>query len=185
MHVLIILIIPLLMILDYYLTLWGALLRMCTFGKHIVIQSYELNPIFQRAINNFKIINMQHLVFVLIVTTLFLIINHLNGLATSFGSALVGYFIITYATINARHCANIFTFWYACKHPESMSGIVMLNDKMSITMSMNTLMLSLFPVASIAIATFSSFAFGGTIGIILLIAQHAYWRSKYTKELNA
>src|SRR5262245_6019846 len=56
-----VLLVPVLMVLDYYLTLYGAHLAEQSYRRHFKTEHYELNPIWQRAVARRRWINLWHL----------------------------------------------------------------------------------------------------------------------------
>jgi hypothetical protein len=62
-----VLFVPVLMVLDYYLTLYGAHLAERSYRRHFKIEHYELNPIWQSAVARRHWINLRHLAVVMLV----------------------------------------------------------------------------------------------------------------------
>ena len=64
-----VLFVPVLMLLDYYLTLYGAHLAEQSYRRHFKTEHYELNPIWQSAVSRRHWINLRHLACVVVVAS--------------------------------------------------------------------------------------------------------------------
>jgi len=71
--------VPILMFLDYFLTLAGKKLRDKVYSQHFANEEYELNPGWQKDINKFKLFNYKHILLVILVTVYFYFTEKLAG----------------------------------------------------------------------------------------------------------
>ena len=94
-----VLLLPVLMLADYYLTVLGAVLRDKKYSEHVIVEQYELNPIFQKAINKRQLINIKHLLATITVTGLMIYIAEFSTASHTFVSFILGLLLIFYAII--------------------------------------------------------------------------------------
>src|SRR5690242_2440703 len=63
-----ILLLPLLMFADYFLTVLGAVLRDKGYSNHFKLEHYELNPVWQKSIRQKRWVNPRHILLTLFVS---------------------------------------------------------------------------------------------------------------------
>lgn len=179
------LIIPVLMLCDYYLTIVGSILCRRGYDKHIKAEQYELNPAWQSSINKRKWFNTRYLMLVALVTLLAVFISETGDvLINGLGDFFVAMLIVLFSTIIGRHLSNILIFRYVVKHPEEMSGEVHLGQKMVLKMSQYHVLLALCPFIVVALYVQAPFVLGGLSGLLLFWAIHWSWLSKYKRQLE-
>lgn len=71
--------IPLLMLADYFLTLVGAKMAEEKYRLHYKITNYELNPFWQKSVNERRWLNPRHLILVTLITILLLLGEYQGG----------------------------------------------------------------------------------------------------------
>lgn len=63
-----VLLVPLMLLADYYLTVLGAAQRQKVYAQHFRTQHYELNPLWQRSNARLQRFNPRHILLVLLVS---------------------------------------------------------------------------------------------------------------------
>ncbi|MBP7176915.1 MAG: hypothetical protein KBA53_11975 [Thermoclostridium sp.] len=110
-------IIPLFMMADYYLTLLGEKLSK-EYRKHYVVKEYEVNPLWQKDVNQRKWFNPKQLVLVAVFTALFyFFIRYLYAEDYLLMQLLIGMITAPYVIILGRHLSNLLLFIYIRKNP--------------------------------------------------------------------
>src|SRR6185503_13549189 len=115
-----------LMFLDFYLTIKGAKLYKQGFSDHIKVDNYELNPMFQKNIIDFKY-NYRHLLSVILVSILIYLFYFLSQRYPSNSQSfevIPGLLFILMGYINANHLRNIMIFKAVNKNPGMLKGQV-------------------------------------------------------------
>jgi hypothetical protein len=170
-----ILVIPLLMLADYFLTIIGTFLAERAYRRYFKFSDYELNPIFQKAIAAKKWINFKHLALVILVTVLLIFSLGTFAENDAFYQAIFGGVLTVYTAIVGAHLANIWTFGFLAKHPEQVTGEVTMSYRYQLNLTRARMLCSLLPVAGMACLTRSPFAFGGIAGIAALMLALTIW----------
>ena len=179
------LIIPVLMLCDYYLTIVGSILCRRGYGKHIKAEQYELNPAWQSSINKRKWFSARFFISVALVTLFAVFISEAgDALITGLGDFFVAMLIVLFSALIGRHLSNILIFRYVIKHPEEISGETHLGQKMLLKMSQYHILLALCPFIVVALYVQAPFVLGGLSGLLLLWAIHRTWLSKYKRQLE-
>lgn len=111
---------PLLMLTDYFLTLLGKKYREKL--PYIQSETYELNPDFRKAVDNNEKFNFRHLTYTAVFTFLSFMFYEQGD--KIFLEGFTGYIVATFGLINARHIGNILTFRFSIKNPEEVKGLV-------------------------------------------------------------
>lgn len=172
----IVLLIPVLMLLDYYLTIAGVILYRRKYGHHYKLPQYELNPIWQSDIGSKRWINLRFLAIVLAVTVLFILLGQMAGPEISEVLQIpLGMLFTIYALVIGRHLSNILIFRYAEKHPSAMTGELRITQEMALKLSQYSTVMVGLPVLAITLATRTPFAWGSLIGVIVIGLIHYGW----------
>jgi len=178
---LIILLLPVFMFSDYYLTIWGAKLREKCYADHFQIPSYELNPIWQADIREKKIINYR---FMTIVVTIFLLVVFLfkvlkpSPFLTNF---LSGYILAHYGILIGRHLSNIFLFNYTIKNATEIAGQIQYSQEYSLHASMYQYSVAILPLLFIGVWIQTPFILGCALAGVGYIVMHRNWIRKLRK----
>ncbi len=111
--------------LDYSLTLVGARLRLRR--AHEVVDvggSYELNPLFQKAVDRGRWLSPRFLVTLVgLGALLYLVAVVSSGLEVAWGLGfLLGVLVFTRVAVIGRHLQNIWLFARMARRPESVTG---------------------------------------------------------------
>lgn len=181
----IVLIIPVLMLIDYYLTILGAALYKRDYGNHVKLPQYELNPVWQKDINRRRLINLRFLGIVLGVTMISVYISQtappllIGSLQFPFGMILA-----IYAIVIGRHLGNILTFRFTIMNPGSLEGQVRFSQEMSLRVSQYNILAVLFPLVLVATIARNAMVNGALTGVILLGLVHYFWIWRYRRKFN-
>lgn len=188
MILLTLILIPSLMLSDYYLTLLGEKLRQrsqpqCLFR----IESYELNPFFQKDVARLRWINWRHISLTILLTLVmaFLAVGYVYQVSPVPFIALLGYYSVFYGVVIGRHINNILIFSDALKAPQlgidqiplEQKPIVNIDESIKLVQMSNAALLPPFGLS--AALTRSEFMIGGFCGILALFAVHWYWLKWY------
>jgi hypothetical protein len=172
--------IPLLMFSDYYLTLLGKKLRDNVYLQHISTEEYELNPVWQKDINKFKMFNYKHVLAVILITGYFYFASLV--LRDSWYYGIYGALFTMYAYIIMRHLNNILIYRFANRNPNLFSGKATYGLLFSLNLSKyQSFTYSVFMLALFA-WTQSWFILGGAIGLALLGLTNIRWINTYKKK---
>ena len=170
-----ILLVPILMLADYFLTVCGAGLAERGYRKRFQVEHYELNPLWQRDIAKRKLINVRHLLAVLLATSCFLLLAETALIDEALLSALLGFVLVLNAFILGRHLSNLLTFHHVLKSPDHVSGQVVLAHPFVLSLALYQSLAVTFPLVLIAIFSPSPFVFGGLGSIITLSVLQLWW----------
>jgi hypothetical protein len=163
---------PLLMLADYYLTLLGAVLKDKKYSKFVIVEEYELNPIFQKAIKQRKLINIKHLLLTISLSVLMIYLMEFSNASHETISFMLGMLLVMYGVIIGVHIANILFFWYVIKKEGQISGQIHYTYEATLLLSMFRNLLVLLPLIIIYSCEKSPFVLGGLCGVIVLEIIH-------------
>ena len=105
-----ILLLPLLMLADYFLTVTGRVLRDKKYAQHFKFPHYELNPIWQKDIDQIKWLNIRHLLTTLFFTTCLILLFETDICPDMFIRGSLGAVLVFYVVIVSNHLTNILIF---------------------------------------------------------------------------
>jgi hypothetical protein len=171
-------IIPVMMLADYFLTVWGAILSEKKYQQHFKIENYELNPLWQKSIAQKKWFNLKHLAIVLIITFFCFIWSNGWKDPDPFSEGLFGYFTILFASIIGIHLANILTFDFIIRNPDSISGEIKMSHPLLLCISQFRLLSLLFILILAAVFSPTPFIIGGLCSQIVLLITKLVWLAK-------
>lgn len=178
----IILLLPLLMLIDYYLTLVGARLYGRKYGQHVRLEQYELNPLWQTSINQPRWFNFRHLLLILLLTLLLLPLAGWGTGSDWFDLFLSGTLLTSFTFIIGRHLANILTFYVAIKQADAIQGEVKMSYKMSLRASQHQLLILFVPLLLSVWVTGHPFLVGGVTAVLVLWLVHWLWLWRYRRQ---
>ena len=180
--------IPVLMLADYYLTILGAVLMAKQFSNYVVFEQYELNPRFQKAINNKKLINGKLFLCILMVTACAVYIAEISPFPAELVILMLGYVLTIYSVIVGRHIANIFIYLYFLKRPDNIKGKIEYTHEASLFMSIYYNFIPLIALLVVYIYEKSLFVLGGILGIASMTISHFQFlkkrKEKKAEEVN-
>jgi len=172
------------MLLDYYLTVWGAILSERKYRHHFKMEHYELNPVWQNSIARKQWFNPRYLGIVSAVTVLCLWWSSSWTFPDNTMEGMLGFITIYLGSIIGQHVSNIFTFNYILRHPESVSGEVTMSHLLILAISRFRAVALLFPLALISIFSPTPFVIGGLFSQIILFITHLLWTAKAKAKLR-
>jgi len=171
--------IPLLMLLDYFLTVAGSKLAARKYRQHFKFEYYEMNPTWQKSIAQGRWFCPRHLFAVLGVSFGCFVWCDAWREPSQLSEGMLGFFLILYAAVLAAHVNVILASWRILRHPEEVSGEITLSHKHLLAMSRYHSFMALFPVACAAWLAPSPFLYGGVASLLLLIVHMSIWSFNY------
>jgi hypothetical protein len=163
---------PLLMVFDYYLTLLGAYLAEHSYRRHFKTAHYELNPFWQNAMVRRQWINLRHLAGVVLVGSLLVLLTDVLELNDVFFNALLGFVLTCYGLVLGRHLSNLLTFVHLARTPDDVTGEIHLSHNFVLSLSIYQLLATGIPIGLIAIFSPSDFVFGACCGCSTGTREH-------------
>jgi len=180
-----IIILPILMFLDYFLTVLGAIQKEKKYSEHFKAQHYELNPIWQKQIAQKRWFNPRHIFLTISISIVFACLIEFGDMSSFFIQGLFGCLFVSFGMLIGRHLSNIMIFRYLAKRPQDVSGEVTMTHSLLLFTSAYQYLVVLIPIIFIAAFTPSPFVFGGLVGTILMIIVHIGWILRYKKQIKA
>jgi hypothetical protein len=177
-----ILLLPLLGFVDYFLTVLGAIEREKEHARHFKMEQYELNPIWQKSINQRKWFNPRHALLIIAATGVLAVIFQFGDLPEGYIQLLLGTVFVVYGVIIARHLGNIFIFRYLARRPDRISGEITMSHQLVLRLSATNLAPVVVAAALIAIVSRNNFAWGGLLGVSILFCMHLVWMFKAARR---
>jgi hypothetical protein len=170
-----ILLIPVFMLADYYLTLVGYVLREEKYGEHFKIDHYELNPVWQNVVSEKKWFNPRHLLGTIFITILLVYTLEYEDKPEIMIEFLLGFFLVGTGIIIGNHLRNILMFWHVIRKPDAVAGQVFLDHSFSLSGSMYEYAGVLVPLIMISLFTPSAFVIGAALSCALQMLVHVVW----------
>lgn len=187
-----VLLLPIFMLLDYYLTIIGAALNEKGYAKYIAMQHYEMNPVWQKQIAQKKWFNPRHLSLTAALTALMVLVVEvslpnppfafLDPILTPF---LMGFLLVLFASVLGRHVSNILIFRSVLRNPDGISGRAEITHGMMLSWSMYQHAALLLPLVLITVFVPHPFVLGGFAGALILIPIHLSWIRKHREKTRA
>ena len=169
------LLVPALMLVDYWLTVAGARLADGAYSAHFKKQHYELNPLWQKAIARRKWFNSRHLALTTIAGCASFLLGEMlaprNPTASWFFGAVLG----TFGLVIGRHLSNLALFAYVRRHPEQITGVVTMSHELVLWLSIFQLAPIALTLLLISIVAPTPQTNGAITGICILFAIHLLW----------
>ena len=172
---------PLLMVSDYYLTLIGAYLAEHSYRRHFKTAHYELNPFWQSAMVRRQWINLRHLAGVVLVGSLLVLLTDVLELDDVFVNALLGFVLTRYGLVLGRHLSNVLTFVHPARSPADVTGEIHLSHNFVLSLSIYQLLVAGIPIGLIAIFSPSDFVFGALVAVVALALVNTLWLARARK----
>ena len=172
--------IPLFMLVDYYMTVLAEILRSKEYAQHYKIGSYELNPSLQSDVKNRKWFSSKFYLNATIIPAI--IIISLENIGESiYVELILGFVLISRGMLIGRHLSNSLLFRYLNRNPQQLSGEVTIGQEYLYISSMIQYLVVWVPLVIIALFSPSTFLIGGIIGATQIIGLHALWLRKLRK----
>jgi hypothetical protein len=180
-----ILLLPIMMFSDYFLTVFGAIQKEIKYDDHFKAQHYELNPIWQKQISQKKWFNPRHILLTVLVSGVLAGLIEFGNIPAFVVQGLLGCVFVLFGMIIGRHLSNIMVFRYLVKKPDDISGQITMAHSLILSISTYQYLVGVIPIAIIAVFTPTPFALGGLGGAILILAVHVRWIQKYKSQIKA
>jgi hypothetical protein len=171
--------VPLLLLVDYFLTVAGAKLAAGRYNQHFKFEHYELNPLWQKDVAQRKWFNAKHLLIVVVIGFGCYIWADDWQDDSPLSQMALGAALILYSTILATHVANIMTFWRLVRNPDEVKGEITMSHKHLLAVSQYRSFMAIFPVALAAWFSPSPFLYGGIFALVFFNVVQAIWSFNY------
>lgn len=159
---------------DYYLTLWGNQLYIRYGKNHIQFGgSYELNPIFQKDVDGFKMVSRRFVIFLLVYTAWLMLMwlgARLFKLPQGFQVG-VGYLILMEIPVLENHIQNINLFRHM-KNTDVVDGQITYTRWVTMTFYVARFAYWAVIYAALFVITGSWFFVGGVLSSILISVRY-------------
>lgn len=172
------------MFADYFLTVVGAILKEKKYDLHFKTKYYELNPVWQKHIEQKKWFNPKHILLTLAISSILIFLTEIGSLPEPFPQVFLGVILSVFAMLIGRHLSNLMIFVYIGRRPDEISGQVTMSHPLILWLSLFQYLVGIIPLVLILVFTRSSFVLGAVIGSVLLILTHLRWLRKYRKKAN-
>lgn len=179
-----IVLLPLLMFADYFLTVWGAVLRDKGYGNYFKSEHYELNPVWQKAISRKRWVNPRHIVLTLLISGILAALLEFGDVPEPFPEFLFGCLFVSFGMIVGRHLSNILIFRRLALRPQEISGQVVMAHSLTLSISAFQYLVVAVPVAMVAIFSPTPFALGGAAAAVVMFVVHAVWIWRHRRASN-
>jgi hypothetical protein len=156
-----IILLPIMMFADYYLTVIGAILKDRKYGDYFKSEHYELNPIFQKTIAAKKWFSARHFLLTILQTCLVGFLAEFGGLPDYLIQGIFGCLFVLYGTIIGRHLSNILIFLQIDRAADTISGQITMAHSLALSISTYQYLVVAVPMAILAAGTRAPFATGG------------------------
>jgi hypothetical protein len=172
-----VLLVPVLMLSDYYLTLYGLRLAEQSYLRHFKIPHYELNPIWQRAIARRQWFNRWHAA-VLLVGCILVGLAEIMQVDDTLLDPMIGFLLAFYGLLLSQHLSNLLTFSHLNRHPDEVTGEVHLAQTFVLRLSIHQLLPVAAPIAVIAIYSPNEFVLGAMVAVLLMAILKTVWLAR-------
>ena len=174
--------IPILLLSDYYLTLLANIYKEKKYANHFVLKTYELNPVWQKSVDNNKWLNYRHLLLVSLITTLF---YYISATQTKYlYQFLLGFFYTIIGIVNARHLTNLLIFRFLSLNPETVNGQIQLSHLYLLKVSQFQVLSFGIPILFLTILMPNIFILGGLFSCFVFYFIHFLWIKRYKNSLK-
>ena len=180
-----IVLVPIFMFTDYFLTILGATLKERKYNNHFKTPYYELNPVWQKAISRKKWFNPRHILMcVALVWGVLAWVAEFGHTPEPYVEALLGFFFVAYGMVIGAHLSNILTFRHVARRPEEISGQVTMAHSLSLSLSTYRYLMVVLPLAMVAIFSPTPFVLGGFGGVGWILLVHCGWIRRHRKKAS-
>lgn len=180
-----VLLVPVLMLLDYFLTIAGVVLGEKGYAKHIKMEHYELNPFWQKHVGQKKWFNPRHLLLTALLSSLLFMVMEFGSFEYEFDTFVLGLVLVFYGGVIGQHVSSLLIFRSVVRRPGEISGQIEIKHSLMLYWSMYRYLAILFPLMLIAVLSPTPFVLGGLTGALWLLVMIWTWIRKYRKKLRA
>jgi hypothetical protein len=166
---------PLLMLSDYFLTILGAVQKEKGYSNHFKTEYYELNPVWQESIVRKRWLNPRHILLTFLVSCVLAGALESANFPVPLAEGLFGYLFVFFGMIVGRHLSNILIFRRFARRPDEISGQVAMAHSLVLAVSTYQYLVAAVPVTIIAIFRPTPFTLGGLAASITVFVLHFVW----------
>jgi hypothetical protein len=175
MNHLIILAVPVLMLSDYLLTILGAKASLGVYRQHFISPHYEINPLWQKSVQQLKWFSPLHFILACAVTGFLLLLVQIPDFPSEVLDFFVGVIIGAYGPVLGRHLTNLLLFRSLNRNPAEIEGQVRFTQKLMVKISLFNC-LGLVPLLGlIAVLAPQPVTIGVVVGVLGIILAHLIW----------
>ena len=176
-----IILLPVLMFTDYFLTVLGAIWREGKHSQHFKTGHYELNPVWQKQIGEKKWFAPRHIALTVLVSAVLAGLIEYGDIPESLTQAVLGCAFVVFATVIGRHLSNLLTFRRLTRGAGEITGEVTMSHSLTLSISMYQYLVVVLPLGIVAIFSPTPFVVGGLAGAVAVILVHAVWLRRHRK----
>ena len=180
----IILVVPVLMLLDYLLTILGAKASSGIYRQHFRSPHYEMNPLWQKSVQRLQWFNPRHFIIVCMVTVLLVVLDRMPTVPFASFDLAVGMLVGASGSVCGRHLTNLLLFAYLNRHPTEISGQVDLTHRLMLKISLFNC-LGLVPLLGLIVVLVPELStVGALLGVLAVAMGHVVWARKAKEEIK-
>ena len=176
------LLLPVFMFVDYFLTVAGAVLKERKYDEHFKTEHYELNPLWQKEIARKRWFNPRHILLTITISSLVILLMEFADLPVAYVQAFSGCLFTVFAAVIGRHLSNLLTFRAVMRKPNEVSGEVTVSHSMLLSIAMYQYLVVVVPIVIIAVFSPNPFVLGALGGAILMLSVHLGWARQHRKQ---
>jgi hypothetical protein len=180
-----IILLPILMFGDYYLTVLGAILKEKEHAAHFKMEHYELNPMWQTTIAQKRWFNPRHTLLTLLTCGILACLLECFDLPPAFAEVTLGCLLITYGMIVGRHFDNVLIFCHLNRNPQELSGQITMTHSLTLYLSMYQYLVAGIPILLLAIFSPTPFILGALLGVVMLFVHHLRWIQRHKRQCKS
>jgi hypothetical protein len=168
-------IVPVLMLADYFLTVAGATAREQGYAQHFRLEQYELNPTWQKDIARKRWFNPRHLLVTVLVSGALILVLERGLLPSVLAAVLLGAVLAVFGAVVGRHLNNLLLFNHLARRRGDVTGAVTMTHAFALSSSLYQTVMVFVPIALFAAVTQNPWLFGAMIGFGSLGVSHLIW----------
>jgi hypothetical protein len=182
----VILVVPVLMLLDYALTILGARASFGVYRQHFKSPYYEMNPLWQKSIEQLRWFNPLHFFIVCLMATILILLDLMQGIPSESLQLAVGILLGAYGSVCGRHLTNLLLFRYLNRNPSEINGQVEMTHRLVLNISLFN-HLGLVPLLGLIVVLVPEvYALGALVGVLAVGFAHLIWaRKSKTREAKS
>jgi hypothetical protein len=170
---------PVLMLLDYLLTIAGSKLAARKYNRHFKFEHYEMNPLWQKTIAQGKWFSFKHFLGVVFAGFICFVWADTWREKSEASEGALGALLTLFSVVLAAHVGNLMIFWRMVRNPDEVCGEVTLSHKYLLAMSRSRSLMALFPISMAAWLAPSPFLYGGVGALVTFNVIQAIWAFNY------
>ena len=167
--------VPVLMLADYFLTLAGAAYRERAYADHFKVEQYELNPAYQKDVAMKRWFNPRHLLGTALVSGMLIGILERGVLPRVLAAVLLGALLVVFGSIVGRHINNLLVFHHVAQRRGEVTGAVTMTHGFALSSSLYQTVMLFVPISVLAAVTQNPWLFGAVLGLAAFVLSHLVW----------